>query len=69
MIKNKQPKKVWVDAGTQFKGSFSTLCEKNEIEFYETFSEIKIGICRMKYRIAQECDIQVFRGQMNILVY
>ena len=28
MIKNKQPKKVWVDAGTEFKGSFSNLCQK-----------------------------------------
>ena len=25
MIKNKRYKKVWVDAGTEFKGSFSTL--------------------------------------------
>ena len=32
MIKNKRPKKVWVDAGTKFKGSFSTLCQKNDIE-------------------------------------
>ena len=28
MIKNNQPKKMWVDAGTELKGSFSTLCEK-----------------------------------------
>ena len=39
MIKNKRPKKVWVDAGTKFKGSFSTLCQKNDIEVYKTFSE------------------------------
>ena len=38
MIKSKRPKKVWVDAGTEFKGSFSTLCQKNEIEVYKTFS-------------------------------
>ena len=32
MIKSKRPKKVWVDAGTEFKGSFGTLCQKIEIE-------------------------------------
>ena len=32
---------MWVDAGTEFKGSFSTLCHKNEIELYKTFSEKK----------------------------
>ena len=39
MIENKQPEKMWVDAGTEFKGSFSTLCQKKDIEVYETFSE------------------------------
>ena len=28
MIKQKQPKKVWVDAGTEFKGNFKTLSEE-----------------------------------------
>ena len=28
MIKTEKPKKVWVDKGTEFKGSFKTLCEK-----------------------------------------
>ena len=41
MIKNKRPKKLWVDTGTEFKGSFSTLCSKNEIELYKIFSEKK----------------------------
>ena len=68
MIRNKRPKKAWVDAGTEFKGSFSTLCQKNEIEVYKTFSK-KISICGKKYTIAQEFDIQVFRGQIDILVY
>ena len=45
MIRNKRPKKLWVDAGTEFKGSFSTLCQKNEIEVYKTFSKKKISIC------------------------
>ena len=35
MIKNKRPKKVWVDAGTEFRGSFSTLCLKNDGEVYK----------------------------------
>ena len=39
MIKNNQPKKVWVAAGTEFKGSFSTLCQKKDIEVDKTFSE------------------------------
>ena len=69
LIKNKRPKKVWVDAGTAFKGSFSTLCQKNEIELYKTFSEKKISICGKKYTIAQEFDIRVFRGQVAIFIY
>ena len=44
MIKSKRPKKVWVDAGTEFKGSFSTLCQKKEIEVYKTFSEKKSAL-------------------------
>ena len=39
MIKQKQPKKVWVDAGTEFKGNFKTLCQVRNIEIYQTFSE------------------------------
>ena len=39
MIKVKQPKKVWVDQGTEFKGSFKNLCEKKGIELYTTHSE------------------------------
>ena len=31
MINNKQPKKVWVDAGTEFEGSFSTLFVRKKI--------------------------------------
>ena len=30
---------MWVDAGTEFKGFFSTLCQKNEIKVCKTFSE------------------------------
>ena len=31
-IKNKQPKKVWVDAGTEFRSSFSNFGQKKDIE-------------------------------------
>ena len=39
MIKNKQPRKVWVDDGTEFLGAFKTLCNKRGIHLYSTFSE------------------------------
>ena len=41
MIKTKQPQKVWLDKGTEFKGSFKTLCEKMGIRTYTTESEKK----------------------------
>ena len=39
MIKVKQPKKFWVDQGTEFKGSFKNLCEKTGIDHYTIHSE------------------------------
>ena len=39
MIKTKQPQKVWVDKGTEFKGSFKTLCEKKGFKTYTTESK------------------------------
>ena len=39
MIKKTQPKKVWVDQGTEFKGSFKNLYEKKGIELYKTLRE------------------------------
>ena len=69
IIKNNRPKKMWVDAGTEFKGSFSTLCQENKIEVYKIFSEKKISICGKKYTIAQEFNVQVFSGQMTIIIY
>ena len=41
MIKTKQPQKIWVDKGTEFKESFKTLCEKKGIKTYTTESEKK----------------------------
>ena len=40
-ITTKQPKKIWVDKGTQFKGSFEALCKKKGIKTYSTESEKK----------------------------
>ena len=51
MIKNKRTKKVWVDSGTEFKGSFSTLCRKNEIELCKTFSEKKSAFAERNIRL------------------
>ena len=50
MIKNKQPQKVWVDAGSEFKGSFKTLCEKKQIQIYKTFSEKKSAFAERNIR-------------------
>ena len=36
MIKTKQPKKVWVDQGTEFKGELEKLCTKRENIKYNT---------------------------------
>ena len=41
MIKHKQPKKVWVDDGTEFLGAFKRLCSSLAIHLYSTFSEKK----------------------------
>ena len=50
MINNKRPKKMWVHAGTDFKGSLSTLCQKNDIEDYKTFSEKKPAFAERNIR-------------------
>ena len=41
MIKTKQPKKVWTDKGTEFKGEFKTFCENKKIHLYTTENETK----------------------------
>ena len=50
MIKHKQPKKVWVDAGTEFKGNFKTLCQRRNIAIYQTFSEKKSAFAERNIR-------------------
>ena len=46
MIKHKQPKKVWVDDGTEFKA----LCNKRGIHLYSTFSEKKSAFAERNIR-------------------
>ena len=48
MIKNKQPQKVWVDAGAEFKGSFKTLCEKKADPDLQNIQRKKVGFRRKK---------------------
>ena len=50
MIKHKQPKKVWIDDGTEFLGAFKALCNKHGIRLYNTFSEKKSAFAERKIR-------------------
>ena len=50
MIKLKQPKKVWVDKGTEFKGEFEKLCIKREVIKYNTHSENKSAFAERNIR-------------------
>ena len=50
VIKTEKPKKVWVDKGTEFKGSFKTLCEKKGIKTYTTESEKKSAFAERNIR-------------------
>ena len=62
MIKHKQPKKVWVDNGTEFLSAFRAFCNKNGIHLYSTFSEKKSAFAErnirslrnIKYRYLEE---------------
>ena len=50
LIKNKQPKKVWVDAGTEFKGNFKTFCQRRNIKIYQNFSKKKSAFAERNIR-------------------
>ena len=43
-----------MDAGTEFKGSFSTLCQKNETEVFKTFSEKKSAFAERNIRLLKK---------------
>ena len=50
MIKTEKPKKVWVDKGTEFKGSFKTLNQKKGIKTYTTEGEKKSAFTERNIR-------------------
>ena len=53
IMKVKQPKKVWADQGTEFKGSFENLSEKKGTEVYTNHSEKKMA----KYHITEKHNL------------
>ena len=48
MIKRKQPEKLWIDKGSEFKGDFKKFCEKKGIHLYKTESEDKSAFADRK---------------------
>ena len=51
MLKNNvQPKKIWIDKGTEFSGSFKSFCKDVGISIYHTFSETKASIAERSIR-------------------
>ena len=50
MITTKQPEKVWVDKGIEFKGSFEALYKKKDINTYSTESEKKSAFAEINIR-------------------
>ena len=57
IIKTKQPQKVWVDKGTEFKWSFKTLCEKKGIKTYTIRSEKRVRFRRDEHLITKNFDL------------
>ena len=44
MISRKNtPKKLWVDKGTEYGGTFKNFCKEKDIEVYSTMSETKVA--------------------------
>ena len=60
MIKIKQPKKIWVDKGTEFKGSFQSLCDRKGILTYTTESEKKSAFAERNIRSLKSLIYKVF---------
>lgn len=50
LIANQKPEKVWVDKGTEFKGAFKRLCDKENISIYSTESETKSAFAERNIR-------------------
>ena len=68
-ITTKQPKKVWVDKGTEVKGSFEALCKKKGIKTYSTESEKNSALAEIKIRFLKNLIISTWRinGLTHIL--
>ena len=50
MLTTAQPRKVWSDKGTEFKGAFKELCDNKGIETYTTHSEAKSAFAERNIR-------------------
>ena len=50
ITKKYQPKKTWVDKGTEFAGEFKKLCKTEGIQIYSTMSETKAAFAERTVR-------------------
>ena len=50
ITKKNQPKKIWVDMGTEFAGEFKKLCKAEGIQIYSTMSETKAAFAERTIR-------------------
>ena len=48
--KRNQPKKIWVDRGTEVAGAFKKFCSAEKIQVYSTMSETKAAFAERKLR-------------------
>ena len=60
---------MWVDAGTEFKGSFSTSCQKKEIKVSNTFSEKNRHLLRnLSYKYLEDKWTYSYTNQLQSFV-
>ena len=50
MIGKRRPQKIWTDKGTEFKGAFKQLCDREGIDSYTTHSETKSAYAERNIR-------------------
>ena len=50
ITKRNQPKKIWVDEGTEFAGAFKKFCAAEGIQVYSTMSETKVAFAERTSR-------------------
>ena len=76
ILKNVKPKKLWVDAGTEFGGEFRKFCENNGIHIYHTQSETKSCMAErairslkaILYKYMSDRGTNKYLGQLQRLV-